>query len=142
MPAISARRNEERGRVDGDRPARADGRHERTRERRAEDHGHVRAHADNGVRLLELRLIDGKRHDGRIGGVEEREGGAVHGFEHSELPDLGVARERSAATTTCVAPATRFDPTSTVLRGSRSAITPPRSRKSTFGAMRAASTKP
>ena len=85
--------DEERQRVDRERPAGAEPEHERGRERRAGELGHGLDVAAGGLGLLDLLLGHRLRHQPGVGRPEERLGGAEQRLDHDDVPDLDGAGE-------------------------------------------------
>ena len=85
--------DEERRRVERERPARADAEHERGRQRRARELRDGLHDRGRRVGLLQHRLGHGLRHEPRERGPEERLRGAEHGLDDHDVPDLDGAGE-------------------------------------------------
>jgi hypothetical protein len=83
------------------------------------------------------------------GGIRATDAGSVKGLTVPLTADRAASkatestrRKISSATTAWVAALAQLEPTSTIARGSRSATTPPMSRKITFASDRAPTTRP
>jgi len=92
-PRQQPRRDQERGRVQRERRARADGQHQRGADRRADHDRQVRGQAAQRLRLLDVVVSDGLRDQAGVGRVEERARRAEQRLDHDHLDDARTAGE-------------------------------------------------
>ncbi len=110
-------------------------RHERRRQRRPGDPRRVARQAHQRVRRLQALGLDDRRDQAEHRGREERARRALDRRQHTRCQICGLPASRSSATSAWAAPRTTSAASITCWRGSRSAHTPPASRKA--GAARA-----